>query len=103
MRSRAHKKITVNQLVLSPLSNGGFFAFVIFTRMRPIAWMTGAKWAALKAKLAQDLFPTFMRGNVYWSCVQAFNFKVLPASAVVVSTNFFVLIWTAYICVVASK
>ena len=44
-----------------------------------------------------------MQGNLYWSCVQTLNFKVLPASLTVLSTNVFFLIWTAYLCIVANR
>ena len=67
------------------------------------ARMSGANWSELKAKLKKDLWPTFMQGNLYWSCVQTLNFKVLPASLTVASTNFFFLIWTAYLCIVGNQ
>ena len=97
------KKVFVNQMVLSPGINAGFFAFVILTQAPPIARMSGDNWSELKAKLKKDLWPTFMQGNLYWSCVQTLNFKVLPASLTVASTNFFFLIWTAYLCIVGNQ
>ena len=97
------KKVFVNQMVLSPGINAGFFAFVILTQVPPIARMSGANWSELKAKLKKDLWPTFMQGNLYWSCVQTLNFKVLPASLTVLSTNVAFLIWTAYLCIVANR
>ena len=97
------KKVFVNQMVLSPGINAGFFAFVILTQVPPVARMSGANWSELKAKLKKDLWPTFMQGNLYWSCVQTLNFKVLPASLTVLSTNVAFLIWTAYLCIVANR
>ena len=97
------RKLGTNQLVLSPGLNAGFFAFVVFTRSAPVAWMTATKWAELDEKLRADLLPTCMRSNVYWSCVQTLNFRVLPDSLTVLSTNVFFLFWTVYLCVVGNR
>ena len=96
-------KVFTNQLVLSPCSNAGFFAFVILTRMRPYARMSAPKWAALRQKLRADLGATILRSNYYWTCVQLFNFRVLPARYTVLSTNLFFLLWTVYLCIVGNR
>ena len=96
-------KVLVNQLVLSPGLNAGFFAFVVLTRSPPVARMSAEKWASLADKLRSDLWPTFMRGNVYWSAVQLVNFKLLPASLTVLSTNVAFLFWTFYLCLVGNR
>ena len=96
-------KVCTNQLFMSPGLNGGFFAFVIFTRTPPCARMTPDKWLVLKAKWATDLLPTCIRSTAYWSVVQTLNFRVLPASATVLSTNLFFLVWTVYLSIVGNR
>ena len=91
------KKLFVNQLFLSPGLNAGFFAFVVLTRTVPVGWMTPEKWSTLKTKISSDLLTVCLRSNMYWSVVQTLNFRVLPPSATVLSTNLFFVIWT--VCV----
>ena len=96
-------KVFVNQVVMSPGLNGGFFAFVIFTRTPPKLRMPLAKREAVKAKWRQDLLPTVIRSCLFWSCAQTINFGVLPPRLVTFSTNIFFLIWTTYLCVVGNR
>jgi hypothetical protein len=96
-------KVATNQIFMSPGINGGFFAFVVLTRSAPVARMTPQKWAELKNKWAVDLLPTCIRSTAFWSCVQTLNFRVLPESATVLSTNFFFLIWSTYLSYVANR
>ena len=97
------KKLFVNQLFLSPGLNAGFFAFVVLTRNQPSGWMNSEKWGLLKAKLSKDLLAVCMRSNVFWICVQTLNFAILPESLTVMSTNFFFVIWTVYLCLVSNR
>jgi len=97
------KKLFVNQLFLSPGLNGGFFFFITLTRIPPVGWMNGEKWAALKSKFASDLLTVCMRSNAFWICVQTLNFSVFPASVTVLSTNLFFVIWTVYLCIVGNR
>ena len=96
-------KLLTNQLFLSPGLNGGFFAFVIWTRQPPVARMTREKRKRLAAKLRADLLPTCLRSTLYWSCVQTLNFRVLPDHLGVVSTNVFFLFWTVYLCLIGNR
>ena len=96
-------KVFTNQLIMSPGLNGGFFAFVIFTRTVPKLQMDTEKWSLLAAKYKRDLLPTIMRSCAYWTVVQTINFTVLPAQFTTVSTNFFLLIWTTYLCLIANR
>ena len=97
------KKVLVNQLFMAPALNSAFFTFVILTRMRPIARMTGDKWSALRQKCAADLVPTIMRGNIFWTTCQTLNFKLVPPSLMTLSTNFFSLVWTIYLSIVGNR
>jgi protein Mpv17 len=97
------KKVFVNQLFVAPVFNAGFFAFVIFTQMRPSARMNRAKWVALRSKLGADLWPTMVRGNLFWTCAQTINFKLLPPSLAVLATNIFSLMWTTYLAIVGNR
>ena len=87
-------KVCVNQIVMSPGLNGGFFAFVMLTRMRPKLQFGAEKRRAYAAKCRQDLLPTCLRSCVFWTLVQTLNFRVLPPELTTVSTNVFFLIWT---------
>ena len=63
-------KVFVNQLVMSPGLNGGFFAFVIWTRTAPRMRMNASKWSQLVDKYRRDLLPTIVRSCPFWSDVQ---------------------------------
>lgn len=96
-------KVFVNQLVMSPGLNGGFFAFVIWTRTLPRLLFTAAKRRMLLDKYRQDLLPTIMRSCVFWSVVQAVNFKVVPARYGVLMTNAAFVVWTTYLSFVGNR
>ena len=72
-------KVGLNQLVMSPGLNGGFFLFVILTRTPPKLRMDGAKWTMLMSKYRTDLLGTCLRSCAFWSVVQGVNFRFLPA------------------------
>ena len=95
-------KVFVNQLVMSPGLNAGFFAFVILTRDAPVLRMPRAKRAAFAQKIKADLPSTVARSCVYWSIVQTFNFRLLPESYTVFVTNAAYLVWTTYLSVIAN-
>ena len=97
------KKLVVNQLVLSPALASFFFLFLIFTRTAPFVRMTGEKWAAYKKKMAADLLPTLVRGNIYWPVVQTINFQFLPPKLTVFWTNLCFVFWTTYLCLVGNR
>ena len=44
-----------------------------------------------------------MNSNIFWSCVQTLNFRVLPDRLTVLSTNFFFVIWTTYLSIVGNR
>ena len=62
-------KVFVNQLAMSPGLNGGFFAFVIWTRTAPRMRMNASKWSQLVDKYRRDLLPTIVRSCLFWSVV----------------------------------
>ena len=64
-------KVFVNQLVMSPGLNGGYFAFVIWTRTVPRMRMNASKWSQLADKYRRDLLPTIVRSCLFWSVVQS--------------------------------
>ena len=96
-------KVFVNQLVMSPGLNGGFFAFVIWTRTAPRLRFNAEKRGLLLDKYRQNLVPTIARSCVFWSVVQAINFRVLPPSLMVLFTNAAFVIWTTYLSFVGNK
>ena len=96
-------KVAVNQIVMSPGCNGGFFAFVIWTRTKPRLIMTKAKQSALMAKYRADLLPTCLRSTAFWSVVQGINFRLLPARFGVLFTSFGFVIWTTYLSLIGNR
>lgn len=96
-------KVCTNQLFLSPTINGGFFAFVVLTRMKPIGRFNTEKWNSLKQKLKLDLLPTCLKSTAYWSIVQTLNFRVFPDSVTVLSSNVFFLFWTVYLSIIGNR
>lgn len=97
------KKLVVNQLALSPFLSAFFFLFVIFTQTAPTVRMTGEKWTAYKEKIVTDLWPTLVRGNIYWPIVQTINFRFIPSNLTVVWTNLCFVFWTTYVCLVGNR
>ena len=96
-------KVFVNQLVMSPGLNGGFFAFVIWTRTAPRLVMTAAKRRLLVDKYRADLVATCARSCAFWSIVQAINFRYLPLQYSVLFTNAAFVIWTTYLSLVGNR
>ena len=96
-------KVFVNQLVMSPGLNGGFFAFVIWTRTAPRLLMTVAKRRMLIDKYRTDLLATCARSCAFWSVVQAVNFRCLPPQYGVLFTNAAFVIWTTYLSLVGNR
>ena len=96
----AVKKVTVNQLVMSPLLNSMFFAFTTYTRA-DVVGTTRREY--LKRKLAQDMIPTIKRSCAYWGTVQLVNFLYVPQRFRLLYTNFGFLVWTIYISLVGYR
>ena len=96
-------KVFVNQLVMSPGLNGGFFAFVIWTRTAPRLVMTAPKWRQLISKYRADLLPTCIRSCAFWSVVQTINFRALPPHLGVLFTNAAFVVWTTYLSLVGNR
>lgn len=96
-------KVFVNQLVMSPSLNGGFFAFVIWTRTAPRLWFNAAKRRLLLDKFATDLLPTCARSCMFWSVVQSINFKLLPPQFGVLFTNAAFVVWTTYLSLIGNR
>jgi hypothetical protein len=96
----ALKKVTVNQIVMSPLLNSMFFSFTTYTRS-DVAGTTRGEY--LKRKLAQDLIPTIKRSCAYWGTVQLVNFLYVPQRFTLLYTNFGFLVWTIYISLVGYR
>ena len=95
-------KVFVNQLVMSPGLNAGFFAFVILTRDPPVLRFNAEKRREYGRKLRADLPATCLRSCVYWSIVQTFNFRLLPPKYTVIATSAAYLVWTVYLSLVAN-
>lgn len=95
-------KIFVNQLVMSPGLNAGFFAFVILTRDSPVLRFNAEKRRVYRRKISADLPATCLRSCVYWSIVQTFNFRLLPPKYTVVATSAAYLVWTVYLSLIAN-
>ena len=93
----------MNQFFMSPGLNGGFFAFVIWTRTAPKLLMTSDKRAQLMAKFKQDLLPTCARSCVYWTIVQGINFKLLPEKYGVLFVNAAFVVWTTYLSLIGNR
>lgn len=96
-------KVAVNQIVMSPGLNGGFFAFVIWTRSAPRLRMTAEKRQALVNKYRSDLLDTCLRSCVFWSIVQSINFTLLPPKFAVLFVNLAFVIWTTYLSFVGNR
>ena len=96
-------KVFVNQLVMSPGLNGGFFAFVVWTRTAPRMRMDASKWSQLVDKYRRDLLPTIMRSCLFWSAVQSVNFTIIPPQFGVLWTNAAFVLWTTYLSFVANR
>jgi len=116
----ALKKVTVNQLVMSPGLNSLFFAFVTYTRGDDVVVTGGGattsgdgndngndndntKAAFLKRKLAADLLPTMKRSCAFWGTVQMVNFLLVPPRFAILFTNVGFLLWTTYISLVGYR
>ena len=95
-------KVFVNQLVMSPGLNAGFFAFVILTRDPPVLRFNAEKRREYGRKLRADLPATCLRSCVYWSIVQTFNFRLLPPKYTVIATSAAYLVWTVYLSLIAN-
>ena len=96
-------KVCVNQLIMSPGLNGGFFAFVIWTRTAPRLVMNAAKRRMLRDKYRSDLLATCARSCAFWSVVQTINFRCLPLQYGVVFTNMAFVIWTTYLSLIGNR
>lgn len=119
-------KVFVNQLVMSPGLNGGFFAFVILTRTAPRMRMNASKRSQLVEKYRRDLLPTITRSCLFWSVVQGepnltliltfthyspdpspnlegVNFKLIAPQFGVLWTNAAFVLWTTYLSLVANR
>mmetsp|Transcript_9100 Transcript_9100/g.27260 ORF Transcript_9100/g.27260 Transcript_9100/m.27260 type:complete len:258 (+) Transcript_9100:435-1208(+) len=94
-------KVFVNQLVMSPLLNLGFFSFVILTRDAPVLRMPKHKRVALRAKIRADLPRTIRRSCLFWAVIQTLNFRYLSPRWVVINTNLAYLLWNTYLSIVA--
>ena len=95
-------KVFVNQLVMSPGLNAGFFAFVILTRDPPVLRFNAEKRREYGRKIRADLPATCLRSCVYWSIVQTFNFRLLPPKYTVIATSAAYLVWTVYLSLIAN-
>jgi len=96
-------KVAVNQLVLSPALNAGFFSFIVITRVPPVLSLNAAKRALLWQKLQVDLPQTIRRACYYWGVVQTVNFRLIPLEYNTLWTNGCFLIWTTYLSWVGFK
>mmetsp|Transcript_57351 Transcript_57351/g.124613 ORF Transcript_57351/g.124613 Transcript_57351/m.124613 type:complete len:202 (+) Transcript_57351:125-730(+) len=90
-------KVGLNQAVMSPGLNGGFFTFAIFTREQPRFQMPKHKRQMLVAKLKADLPSTILRSCGYWSVVQTLNFRLIPEQFALLWTNLAFVIWSVYV------
>ena len=95
-------KVFVNQLVMSPGLNAGFFAFVILTRDPPVLRFNAEKRREYGRKIRADLPATCLRSCVYWSIVQTFNFRLLPPKYTVIATSAAYLVWTVYLSLITN-
>ena len=96
-------KVATNQAVMSPLLNGGFFAFVIWTRTVPKLQMGAEKRSQLIAKYRTDLLETCKRSTLYWSFVQTMNFRFCPPRYGVLLVNLAFVFWTTYLSIVGNR
>ena len=96
-------KVSFNQLVMSPMLNGGFFTFVIVTRVQPRGRMPAAKREMLRDKLARDLLPTIARSCTFWGVVQSVNFRFVPLRLQVLFSSSAYLVWQTYVSWVANR
>ena len=96
-------KIFVNQCVMAPGLNGGFFAFVIWTRTAPRLLMTALKRQRLMDKYRADLLKTCVRSTYFWSCAQAVNFRLVPTRYGVLWVNACFVVWTTYLSLVGNR
>ena len=90
-------KVALNQVVMSPGLNAGFFSFVVLTRVEPAVRWNANKAKILKNKLKMDLPQTIRRSCYFWSCAQTINFRFMPLMYNTLWTNACFLIWTTYI------
>lgn len=98
---RALLKVSINQVVMSPLLNSLFFGYVIL--VRDLSSTLREKLTLYKKKVAVDLLPTIMRSCAYWGCVQFFNFAYLPIKFQLLYTNLAFVVWTAYVSFIGYK
>mmetsp|Transcript_24695 Transcript_24695/g.82102 ORF Transcript_24695/g.82102 Transcript_24695/m.82102 type:complete len:200 (-) Transcript_24695:682-1281(-) len=64
-------KVALNQAVMSPGLNAGFFTFVVLTRDKPYLRLDGEKRRRLGRKLKSDLPATVRRSCYFWGVAQA--------------------------------
>ena len=62
-----------------------------------------AKRRLLRDKYRADLLSTIARSCVFWSVVQATNFRFLPQQYGVVWTNGAFVIWTTFLCLIGNR
>lgn len=96
-------KVLFHQLIMSPLLNAGFFAFVVLTRDTPVMLFTEEKWVTLRRKIRYHLPGTIARSCVYWSVVQTINFRYLPVSCLTLVSNVAFLLWNIYLSIVGYR
>ena len=96
-------KVLVNQAVFAPFLNGGFFAFVIWTRAQPRLSLNDAKRRLLLATWRQDLLPTVLRAGAFWSVMQSINFRLVPVRYSVLFTNAAFVLWNTYLSLVGNR
>jgi len=90
-------KVALNQAVMSPGLNAGFFTFVVLTRDKPYLRLDGEKRRRLGRKLKSDLPATVRRSCYFWGVAQTLNFRLLPLEYNTLWTNGCFLLWTTYI------
>jgi Na+/phosphate symporter len=94
---RAASKVVVNQIVMAPLVNSMFFAFITFTRPLP---SISTRKAYLTKRIKHDLWPTIKRSCAYWGSLHMINFMCIPPQFTILFVNACLLIWNVVISLI---
>ncbi|CAI5478002.1 unnamed protein product [Closterium sp. Yama58-4] len=87
-------KITLGQLLYSPIFNSVFFSIN--------AALQGENREQIVARLRRDLIPTLISGACYWPVCDFITFRYVPVRLQVLTSNTAAFFWTIYVTYKAS-
>ncbi|CAL0316351.1 unnamed protein product [Lupinus luteus] len=88
------KKMIMGQTLYGPAMTVVFFSFN--------AHMQGETATEIVSRLKRDLFPTLLRGIMYWPVCDFITFRFIPVHLQPLVSNSFSYLWTVYLTYMAS-